>query len=153
MKLRRKMISIMLFASTLLSIEIWQTAAQDSQSNPPDLRMLMNLDLFESHPNQPNGGLAPPQNDSMLDQIRALNAMGYLGNHGDNPNPPVPNALTIPRSRIGESAPVGEAARPGDESTRPGYQATAPASEATEPAAQVTQPPVNEPTDVEGPQQ
>ncbi len=51
-----------------------------AQDKPPDLQMLLNLDLFGAHPpsGAPNssGGDAPT---SMLDQIRALDAMGYLG--------------------------------------------------------------------------
>ena len=46
--------------------------------------MLMNLDLFEPRHNNAQGAPAPaasPTDDSMLDQIRTLDAMGYLGNH------------------------------------------------------------------------
>lgn len=51
---------------------------------PPDLNMLLNLDLFKPGPN------AAAQNGaggdgSMLDQIRTLNAMGYLGPNGSPP--------------------------------------------------------------------
>jgi len=52
----------------------------------PDLKMLLNLDLFTPPPaakapaqgtGAANAAQAAPS--SMLDQIRALNAMGYLG--------------------------------------------------------------------------
>lgn len=45
----------------------------------PDLRMLLNLDLFRPHPSDAaNGASDTPSNGSMLDQIRTLKAMGYL---------------------------------------------------------------------------
>ena len=84
MKLRRKALAIMLLTVTLLIVETRDAAAQDA---PPDLHMLMNLDLFASHSNDHNGASAPaaeqPADDSMLEQIRALNAMGYLGDKAD----------------------------------------------------------------------
>ncbi len=47
--------------------------------------MLMNLDLFEPRHNNPQGAAAAtsPDDDSMLDQIRTLDKMGYLGNPAD----------------------------------------------------------------------
>jgi hypothetical protein len=55
--------------------------APGAQEQPPDPRMLLNLDLFASggNPADPdaNGG-----GGSMLDQIRTLTAMGYLSGHG-----------------------------------------------------------------------
>jgi len=79
MKLRRRMVAIMLSASMLVSTGARQVFAQDA---PPNLRMLLNLDLFESRTGStestPAPG-APTPDDSMLDQIRTLNAMGYLG--------------------------------------------------------------------------
>jgi hypothetical protein len=80
MKHRRKMAAIMLSATMLIVFEARQASEQDT---PPDLRMLMNLDLFESRPSNiksPPAGAAA-LGDSMLDQIRALDAMGYLGKH------------------------------------------------------------------------
>jgi hypothetical protein len=78
MKRRRKVIAIVLFATTVVCAGSRRAMAQDA---PPDLRMLMNLDLFESHPGDVKGdqAAADGNDDSMLDQIRALNAMGYLG--------------------------------------------------------------------------
>ena len=84
MKLRRKVIAIMLLAAMLVGSETRRTSAQAA---PPDLRMLMNLDLFEPRPSNDVKGAAapaaPPAEDSMLDQIRTLDAMGYLGNHAN----------------------------------------------------------------------
>ncbi len=84
MKLRRKAAAIMLLAAMLVGSETRRTSAQAAA---PDLRMLMNLDLFEPRPSNDVKGApapaAPPTEDSMLDQIRTLDAMGYLGNHAD----------------------------------------------------------------------
>jgi hypothetical protein len=91
MKLRHRVAAIVLSASMFVGLETRPASAQDT---PPDLRMLMNLDLFESRPGNPQGAPAPggtESDGSMLDQIRTLNAMGYLGNHrdtGGNDAPP-----------------------------------------------------------------
>jgi hypothetical protein len=59
--------------------------AATAQESPPNLRMLLNLDLFAAHRGNSNGpeapgnnGATPGTNDSMVDQIRTLNALGYL---------------------------------------------------------------------------
>ena len=99
MKRRRKMAAIMIVAAMLVGTEKGRASAQDA---PPDLRMLMNLDLFEPRHNGAQGAPAPagsPTDDSMLDQIRTLDAMGYLGNHTDA------NAGDLPAPRAGEGAP------------------------------------------------
>ena len=80
-----------------------------AQAAPPDLRMLMNLDLFEPRHNTakaaPTAG-ASPADDSMLDQIRALAEMGYLGNHGDNPA--AAEAGDVPASGAAEAPPASQ---------------------------------------------
>ncbi len=85
MKLRPKVIAIMILATTLIFVETRRTSAQDA---PPDLRMLMNLDLFEAPSNDTKGASAingaPAPDESMLDQIRALSAMGYLGGNPES---------------------------------------------------------------------
>lgn len=86
MKLRPKAVVIVILTTTLVFAESLQTAAQDA---PPDFKMLMNLDLFASRSSEVKGAPemkdAPaPADDSMLDQIRALSAMGYLGDHHDS---------------------------------------------------------------------
>ena len=101
MKRRRKMAAIMIVAAMLVGTEKGRASAQDA---PPDLRMLMNLDLFEPRHNGAQGAPAPagsPTDDSMLDQIRTLDAMGYLGNHGDA------NAGDLPAPSAAEGAPPG----------------------------------------------
>jgi hypothetical protein len=54
-------------------------AGASGQDRPPDLAMLLNLDLFESRPHDGAATETPGASDSMLDQIRTLDAMGYLG--------------------------------------------------------------------------
>jgi hypothetical protein len=65
--------------------------------------MLLNLDLFRSQPQQGEaGGENANSSDSMLDQLRTLNALGFFGNDSnymnhtagdgseENPPPPAP---------------------------------------------------------------
>jgi len=83
MKRLRKVAAIVLIGTTVVCGETRRTWAQEP---PPDLHMLMNLDLFEPRHNNPQGAAAPatsPTDDSLLDQIRALDSMGYLGNPAD----------------------------------------------------------------------
>ena len=81
MKLRRKVVAIVLIGTMVMCGKTGRVSAQDAP--PPDLRMLMNLDLFEPRHNNAQAPAASPGDDSMLDQIRTLDAMGYLGNHDD----------------------------------------------------------------------
>lgn len=70
----------MLSATMFVCTGVRRASAQDA---PPNLRMLLNLDLFESRPSNIESTSAPgvaAHDDSMLDQIRTLDAMGYLGN-------------------------------------------------------------------------
>jgi hypothetical protein len=94
MKRRRKVAAIVMLAAMLVVTEKGNAAAQDA---PPDLRMLMNLDLFEPRHNGGNYAAAPaasPSDDSMFEQIRTLDQMGYLGNHreADGNGTPAPRA-------------------------------------------------------------
>jgi hypothetical protein len=77
------LIAVTVFCTAFILISVRQARAQDA--DPPDIRMLLNLDLFRSQPQTAAGtqGANPASNDSTLDQIRTLNALGYLGN-GDN---------------------------------------------------------------------
>jgi len=105
MKLRRKVAAIMLFAAMLVGTETGIASAQDTT---PDLRMLMNLDLFEPRANGANGAPAPaaagaPADDSMLNQIRTLDAMGYLGNHAETAGAAAGgNDAPAPRAPVGD---------------------------------------------------
>ncbi len=63
----------------------------------------MNLDLFEPRTNHASGAPSPaasssaPADDSMLTQIRTLDAMGYLGNRTE----PGGNGESAPRAAVG----------------------------------------------------
>ena len=101
-RLRKVAAIVLLIGTTVVCGETRRTWAQDP---PPDLHMLMNLDLFEPRHNSPQGAAPPatsPADDSMLDQIRTLDKMGYLGNpadaDADADDLPVPraNARTAP---------------------------------------------------------
>ena len=91
----------------------------------------MNLDLFEPRHNNAQGApaaAASPTDDSMLDQIRTLDAMGYLGNHDD--------------------ADAGDLPAPADAA------GAAPGAEDVAPSEAPPQMPSSQPSyDVEGPQQ
>lgn len=73
-------LAVIALAAAALVVGSNKAGAQEQPSpTPPDLRMLLNLDLFKPQPSDAGNG-APEQrsNASMLDQIRALKAMGYL---------------------------------------------------------------------------
>jgi hypothetical protein len=69
-----------------------------AQSPPPDMRMLLNLDLFATAPSDspPEPGAASGS-DSMLNQIQTLQALGYL-HRGRGPAPVVPQPAALPSS-------------------------------------------------------
>jgi hypothetical protein len=72
-------LAVIALAAAALVVGSNKAGAQAQPPAPPDLRMLLNLDLFRPQPSDAGNG-APEQrsNASMLDQIRALKAMGYL---------------------------------------------------------------------------
>jgi hypothetical protein len=74
---RSKLMMVVAFAAALSAGKSSRAAAQ--QDETPDLRMLLNLDLFGRSQEQPGGanphGSSAP---SMLEQIQTLRAMGYL---------------------------------------------------------------------------
>jgi hypothetical protein len=132
MNLRRKVAAIVLIATMLMCGETRRASAQNAPHEaPPDLRMLMNLDLFAPRHNNAQDAPAPaasPGDDSMLDQIRTLDAMGYLGNHDDA------DAADVPASGAAEPS--------------------APGAEDVAPSKASRQIPSSQPSyDVEGPQQ
>jgi hypothetical protein len=76
-----RVIFVMMLASMLI---VGKSRRVDAQEKAPDLRMLLNLDLFGAQPSgaaadAPSGDGNSATGPSMLDQIRGLNAMGYLG--------------------------------------------------------------------------
>jgi hypothetical protein len=131
MKLRRKAAAIMLSAAMLVGTETGRTSAQDTT---PDLRMLMNLDLFEPRPNHASGAPSPaisstpPADDSMLTQIRTLDAMGYLGNRADasGNGEPAPRAAVRSAPAADEVAPAETPAQRPMPSSQPSYDVEGP---------------------------
>ncbi|HZP45563.1 MAG TPA: hypothetical protein VFB15_07925 [Candidatus Binataceae bacterium] len=70
------------------------TSLMGATDSNPDINMLLNLDLFSSSASAapdatPDTGNAAPE--SMLDQIRTLNAMGYLGDPNDGADASTPS--------------------------------------------------------------
>ncbi len=97
MKSGPSLASAMLLAVLLSSAPPAQ--AQTQNDSPPDLHMLLDLDLFKPNPN------AAAQNSaggdgSMLEQIQTLSALGYLGPNGSAPSksyaPPPPQTFELP---------------------------------------------------------
>jgi hypothetical protein len=132
MKLRLRVVAIVLIAATVLCGGVVMALAQGA---PPDLRMLMNLDLFQPRNGNAKGASAAagsPGDDSMLDQIRTLDSMGYLGDHGgaNGNGAPAPRATAAaPASSDGqpqaEANPPAEHEHPAPES-QPSYDAEGP---------------------------
>jgi len=82
-------IFVMMLASMLI---VGKSRWVEAQEKAPDLRMLLNLDLFGKQPSgsaaaAPSGEGDSATGPSMLDQIRALNSMGYLGGAPDGRSP------------------------------------------------------------------
>jgi len=88
----RNLITTILLAATVLFFGSRTSEAQDDTPSP---RMLLNLDLFASH-GKPLPGAADAGSDSMIEQIRALKAMGYLS--PDGPLPDVDEDSDDPRN-------------------------------------------------------
>jgi len=102
----RNVITLMLLATALVFPAVGGAAAQEP---PPNLRMLLNLDLFTSQPHESKGTPAPGNGDSMVDQIRALNAMGYLRSNQNNPD-----ASSSQNAAVNESSQANPAQDSGD---------------------------------------
>jgi hypothetical protein len=83
---RRKVTTIAL-AVSIMSLGVKSVLAQPGSQ--PDVRMLLNLDLFTAQPNAPASG----DDDSTLHQIQALRAMGHLDGVG-NGSPKRPLSTT-----------------------------------------------------------
>ena len=76
-------------------------SAAQAQDPPPDLHMLLNMDLFQSQQDA-SAQAAGPGGTSMMDQIRSLNALGYLNGGKAAAQPPAPpddDDLPPPRYR------------------------------------------------------
>ena len=130
MKLRRRVAAIVLIGTMVVCGETRRASAQDATHEaPPDLRMLMNLDLFEPRHNSAQAAPEPaasPGDDSMLDQIRTLDAMGYLGNHDDADAGDLPAHATTERPAPGAED-VGPSTAPVQmPSSQPSYDVEGP---------------------------
>ena len=78
MKSGPRLITTMLLTAAMIIIG---TRAVEAQEQTPNPRMLLNLDLFAAHSggNKAVNNPAPSTNDdSMLQQLQTLRAMGYL---------------------------------------------------------------------------
>jgi hypothetical protein len=85
MRTGRSRALIALAAAALVTGSAKAGAQERPAPAPPDLRMLLNLDLFRQHAGDADGGgSGEPSDGSMVDQIRALKAMGYLGGNRNN---------------------------------------------------------------------
>jgi len=130
MNLRRKMAAIVLIGTMVMCGETRRASAQDfTNEAPPDLRMLMNLDLFEPRHNNAQDATAPAASsgdDSLFDQIRTLDAMGYLGNHADADVDDLPAPLTTERAAPGAEDVAPSKAHPQMPSSQPSYDVEGP---------------------------
>jgi hypothetical protein len=88
MRCGRNLLTTMIFAAAIILIGTRDSMAQQ---HAPDPTMLLNLDLFAAQGNAAN---QPGTSDSMLSQIRALRAMGYL--NGPSVTTSQPAALPAP---------------------------------------------------------
>jgi hypothetical protein len=90
MKSGPSLITTMLLTAAIIIIG---TRAVEAQEQTPNPRMLLNLDLFAAHSNgntAVNNAAASAADDSMLDQLQTLRAMGYL-----SPDGPLPASANI----------------------------------------------------------
>ena len=130
MKLRRKVAAIVLIGTMVVCGETRRASAQNAANEaPPDLRMLMNLDLFERRHNSAQAAPAPaasPGDDSMLDQIRTLDAMGYLGSHDDADAGDVAAPKAAERPAPGAEDVAPSTAPPQMPSSQPSYDVEGP---------------------------
>lgn len=97
----RNLLTTMLLAATIILISSRVSEAQDQTPTP---RMLLNLDLFAAQPGGRQRGQATGDGDSMLEQLRALRAMGYLSADGPLPDDDDPDEpASVPTHAIQKS--------------------------------------------------
>jgi hypothetical protein len=101
--MRRRTYKVILVVTITSMLLVGKGRPVAAQEKTPDLQMLLNLDLFGAQPSgssvgPPADGSASAPGPSMLDQIRALNKMGYLrsGPSNHQPPPPPPAAAGLP---------------------------------------------------------
>jgi hypothetical protein len=76
----RNLITTMILAATII---LFSSRASEAQDQTPTPQMLLNLDLFTPQAGSHQQGQR--DDDSMLEQLRALRAMGYLSPDGPLP--------------------------------------------------------------------
>ena len=98
----RNLITTMSLAAAIVLLG---ARAPGAQEQPPDPRMLLDLDLFASSSGGGDAAAPAGRGGSMLDQIRTLTAMGYLNGHRaggpwpvDAGTPPPPPQMARPES-------------------------------------------------------
>ncbi len=103
----------MLASATLASVLLLSAIARAlAQEPPPDPRMLLNLDLFAASGRDSGAEPSDRQPESLVDQIRTLRSLGFLGGQrksgaGSDRNQPAPNPYSSPAPPSGdESEPV-----------------------------------------------
>jgi hypothetical protein len=82
-----------------LAVSIVSLAAKSVPAQPgsqPEVRMLLNLDLFTPQTNAPANG----DDDSTLHEIQALRAMGYLSGAGKGPSNASVSSTNSGRSEV-----------------------------------------------------
>ena len=79
----RSLITNTLLAATII---VLSSRASFAQEKTPSPRMLLNLDLFTAPAGAEGQAQAPGGDDSMLEQLRTLRAMGYLSSDGPLPD-------------------------------------------------------------------
>lgn len=98
-------IAVLISSGVAMGISFLPSASAYAQSAPPpDLRMLLNLDLFKPDSNAEAQSGADGGDGSMFEQIRTLNALGYLG--GNRPAPVHSNASGSAGGNTEEIAPA-----------------------------------------------
>jgi hypothetical protein len=99
---RGRKVTTIALAVSIVAVGVKSVLAQPGSQ--PDVRMLLNLDLFTPQPNARAGG----DDDSTLHQIQALRAIGCLSGAGNgSPSPPLSTTNSGPRCSRGPEA--GEA--------------------------------------------
>ena len=97
----RSLITTTLLAATIIVLSSRASLAQEKTPSP---RMLLNLDLFTTPAGAKGRGQPTGGDDSMLEQLRTLRAMGYL-----SPDGPLPDEEDA-------DAPANETPQPPDKS-------------------------------------
>ena len=92
--IRGRKVTTIALAVSIISLGVKSVLAQPA--GQPDVKMLLNLDLFTAQPNAPASG----DDDSTLHQIQALRAMGYLDGAGNGSPKPPPSTTNSGQSEV-----------------------------------------------------